>query len=33
VTPRRLRLKFARNGQEIEEVIPLSANREGLPVY
>jgi len=33
VSPRRLRLRFARNGQEIEEVIPLSVNPEGLPVY
>ena len=31
--PRRLRLRFARNGQEFEEVIPLAVNPEGLPVY
>ncbi len=32
-TPRRLRLRFVRGNQEIEEVIPLSLLREGLPVY
>ena len=31
--PRRLRLRFGRGGQDIEEVIPLSFNREGLPAY
>jgi prepilin-type N-terminal cleavage/methylation domain-containing protein len=32
-TPRRVRLKFARNGQEIEQIIPLAVNQEGLPAY
>lgn len=33
-TPQRVRLKFARNGQEIEEIIPLvSATQEGVPPY
>jgi prepilin-type N-terminal cleavage/methylation domain-containing protein len=31
--PRRVRIRFARNGQEIEEIIPLAALREGLPAY
>lgn len=34
LTPRRLRLSFERNGQKVEEVIPLpAAKQEGLPVY
>ncbi len=33
-TPRRVRLKFSRNGQEIEEIIPLAAvTQEGIPAY
>ena len=33
-TPRRVRIKFARKGQEIEEIIPLaSATQEGLPAF
>jgi prepilin-type N-terminal cleavage/methylation domain-containing protein len=32
-TPRRIRLKFARNGQEIEEIIALAMTQEGLPAY
>ncbi len=33
-TPRRVRIKFARNGQTIEEIIPLTPNtQEGLPAY
>lgn len=31
--PRRIRIRFARNGQEIEEIIPLATLREGLPAY
>jgi prepilin-type N-terminal cleavage/methylation domain-containing protein len=31
--PRRLRIRFAREGREIEEIIPLAATQEGLPAY
>lgn len=31
--PRRLRIRFARNGQEIEEIIPLAVSAQGLPAY
>ena len=32
-TPQRVRLKFARHGQEIEQIIPLTMTREGVPAY
>jgi prepilin-type N-terminal cleavage/methylation domain-containing protein len=32
-TPQRLRIKFARNGQQVEEIIPLTTTTEGLPAY
>jgi prepilin-type N-terminal cleavage/methylation domain-containing protein len=33
LTPRRVRLHFKRNNQELEEVIPLSVSQQGLPAY
>ena len=33
LVPRRLRLHFARNGREYEEIIPLPVTAEALPVY
>ena len=31
--PKRIRLKFTRNGQQVEEIIPLTTTQEGLPAY
>lgn len=33
LVPRRVRLHFKRNNQELEEVIPLSVSQQGLPAY
>lgn len=32
-TPQRVRLKFARNGQEVEQIIALAVTKEGVPAY